>query len=235
MLPNKEQWMKDFQQSEKFNVIVNEVEQLRKRIEIKFDEKSGTVSEQLDTPRYQALSSGMIHLQPFYILDYISNMSNGVIYDVGCGYNFFKKFYNIIGIDPYDKHADIKEAFNEKFVIKYKSSLDNTFSINAIHFCSLINLENQIIRYFDLVKPGGYSYLAINIARVFDHTFAEYPGARTKILKNFFPQGSEIGIKQMFDKLLDNKEYNVMLYETSFEDISDAVQNGNIKILIKRK
>ena len=238
MLPNKEQWMKDFQQSAKFNAIVAEVEQMHSKhnnIIVEFDERNDRIIDELDTPRYRTLKSRIIHLQPFYILDYISSMSEDVIYDIGCGYNFFKKFYNIIGIDPYDKHADINEGFDEKFAIKYQSSFANTFSINAIHFCNLLNLEKQIIGYFNLVKPGGYSYLAINMARVFDHTFAEYLGARAKILEKFYPHGAKIGINQMFEKLLDNNEYDVILYENLFEDISDAFLNGHIRILIKRK
>ena len=230
MMPSKEQWSKDFLQSPKFNAIVSEVKQLRNRIVINFDDVINSPVETSDTARYRMLSSGEIHLQPFYILDYITSMSNEKIYDVGCGCNFFKKFYNTIGIDPFDIHADIKEGFDDNFIEKYRLNFKNVISINAIHFCKLSELENRVTNYFDLVQPGGYAYLAINFARVL-----EYQIASTRLLEKTYLEGFVFEVKQMFEKILDNKAYDLILYENFVETIPDEPVNGNIRILIKRK
>jgi hypothetical protein len=235
MLPDKSQWTHDFLQSAKFKEILTEVEKIRsKKIVIDFD---GVIEGTLDpfyTPRRNELEIGIVHIQPYYILDYISKMNDKTIYDIGCGFNFFKKFYNIIGIDPIDPRADITDTFNEDFVEKNRSSFSNVFSINAIHFCKLSNLEKNVIGYFDLVEPGGYAYLAINTEMIFQKTFENTIGFRSRLLEKLYPEGVAKGIGKIFEKILDNTTYDVIFYENKIDSFSIEPINGNIRILIKR-
>ncbi len=235
MLPDKAQWLSNFVESTKYKEIVYEVEKLRGDVFFTFEPTISNSTNWSDSPRYKQLRSGIINLQPFYILEYISSMNNGKIYDIGCGYNFFKKFYNIVGIDPLDINADIQDEFNDNFVKKNNLSLDNIFSINAIHFCKLLDLEERISNFFSLVRPNGNAYLAINIERVFDNTFKDYQGASKTLLNKLYPNGLALGIDESIKKILDSNVYEVILYENLIEQYRNEIVDGNLRILIKRK
>ena len=179
------------------------------------------------TPRHQQLLKTICDLQPFYILEYMAKNGTGPIYDVGCGFNWFKNFYYVIGIDPNLDYADRCEKFNCMFAKKYFKKFDNVFSINAIHFCQKGRIANRMLEYFDLVKPGGYAYLAVNTARIYDNT---YPNAQSK------PACSEVTkeISTLIQETIDGIDGTLLLYEDRTKDEFDDWLNGNIRILIKR-
>lgn len=224
LLPDKQEWIKKFLNSDRFSKIKSRLDQITVSVTIKFDDDD--IEENFNTPRQNKILKKILDLQPFYVLDYINEKNNNVIYDVGCGYNFFKDFYPVIGIDPDSEFADIKDEFNDGFIFKNQEMFENAISINAIHFCQITDLENRIIGFFNCVKRGGYAYLAINMQRVLDIT---YHGIPYNIDDNLIND-----IDNKLKNILTKIDGRLLFYENIFNIMHDEPLNGNIKILIER-
>lgn len=224
-LPNELLWAKDFMRSSRFDEIIQAVRDISTNsIETYLDMDQGP------TPRHQRMRRGDLDLQPFYILDYISRMSRGPIYDIGCGFNFFKNFYNIIGIDPHSLQADIQASYSLEMATENKGKMDNVFSINAIHFCSSDELKHRVKGFFDMVKPDGYAYLAINVARIFDDVLKF-----EDLSKDQRSKANEILSNYAKANVLDICEDEVIYWKDTIANKFDSYVNGNIKILARKR
>lgn len=246
-LPDKLEWIDNFLQSKKYSDAQAEITKIRLNNCVFFDNESFTYSFNNVTIRHEDLMFGKLDIQPFYILDYISNQNNDIIYDIGCGYNFFKKFYNIVGIDPNDKAADIKDTFNKEFAEKYRGKFENAITINAIHFCNIAQFPLHVDAFINLVKPNGYVYIAINVIRLLEKTDIDFtldlvrkkPITDQKlipILESY--RNNLIDFKNLstyFHNIVSKLEDHVVYYEDMLEQNPNESLNGNIRILIKRK
>lgn len=225
-MPSKTEWIDTFVKSNKYQTLLEKANSYKIEPILLFDELNVNNQTRPFTTRENDIRAGIFDLQPFYILDYISQHTQESIYDIGCGFNFFKNFYNIVGIDPDSKYADIKDAFDDDFCSRYYNKLPNVFSINAIHFTSFDNLEIRIKKYFDLIS-SGYAYLAINLSRVYEKTFNK----ELKDKKQFAEVFDKI---KTIKKIISNIEGEILMLEDSFIKNPDSGMNGNIRVLIKR-
>jgi SAM-dependent methyltransferase len=231
-LPNESLWIESFVKSKRFDEVVQAVREMPSNTIVTFfDKDSGNriSGERKSTPRFDSLRGGDIDLQPLYILDYITSKSDGVIYDIGCGYNFFKKFYNVIGIDPDSDQADIHRSYDLSMAAENMGKMDNVFSINAIHFCHPDELGQRVQAFFDMVKPGGYAYLAVNVARVFqdlldfDRLPEDQRNKNVKVLSKYAKAN-----------VLDICRDEVIYWKDTIANKFDSYMNGNVKILIRK-
>lgn len=227
LLSNKEEWIKDFIHLGRHQKLLAKANEYVFEPIYKFDKKLIIDYNKIITPREDDIRCKIFDLQPFYILDHISQNSQDEIYDIGCGINFFKNFYNIIGIDPNSIYADVKEEFNSDFCLKNQNKFANIFSINAIHFCKIDDLHERINSYFNLTKDQGYSYLAINIARPIEITY-------NNILSNVEKEILVQEITENIKKTIYNLPGTLLLYEDLCKQCFDEGLNGNIRILTKR-
>jgi cyclopropane fatty-acyl-phospholipid synthase-like methyltransferase len=78
------------------------------------------------------------------------------VLDVGCGFNEFKKHIpNLVGIDPFNKNADIMVSI-ENF--EFDEQFDVIFCLGAINFGSQHTIKNQIKKMVLHLKEGGRIY-----------------------------------------------------------------------------
>jgi hypothetical protein len=119
------------------------------------------------TPReLQLQKHKTISLIPFYYIDYIlKHSSSDKLFDIGCGFNFFKNFYNVTGFDNTEE-ADIQCLFDESFVEQYENKLDNAIAINSLHFVELTNIRERILEFYRVIKSDGYGYLTFNMTKL---------------------------------------------------------------------
>jgi len=94
------------------------------------------------------------------LVDEINNLKPRAVLDVGCGYNEFKdKIDNLIGIDPYNQHADIQVKIEDYNTDK---KFDVLISLGSINFGSKQKIELQIAKMYDLLFPGGKIFFRVN-------------------------------------------------------------------------
>ena len=109
---------------------------------------------------------------PFYYLNFLLDRNPQQIYDLGCGWNIFKKYIpNIIGVGaepPGSKfyHADIHDFVDNDYVQYHQDYFESVFSINALHFCPLTEFEKIVTNFYSMIKPQGRGFLALNVQRM---------------------------------------------------------------------
>lgn len=86
------------------------------------------------------------------------------IVDVGCGDNGWKKYFGkkVLGIDPYNKNADVPlsiERFSNELV---HASCDVVLVLGSINFGDKDTITKQMTAAAKLVKPGGKLFLRAN-------------------------------------------------------------------------
>lgn len=227
ILPDKDAWVADFMSSNRLEVIKAAIANLRFSQQVLYDGQAiSPGSDIMLTPRENQLATARIDLQAFYILDFISNQigADGKIYDIGCGSNFFKQFYNVIGIDPLHPAADINDFFDEDFAGSKKETMPAAIGICSIHFCKLHEIEQRLTDFINLLKPRGWAYVALNFARILDR----------ERLVNITSMDFVLQSKKKIDEIVANIPHNVVLYENVMDKNLDDGVNGNIRILVQR-
>ena len=128
--------------------------------------------------RYHAiLVTHRIAIKSFFYIEYIlQHTKEKYILDVGCGENFFAKFYNEIeGMDPNQVYKDsnniINEAWNEEFIQKNIECIPNIIAITSLHHVyGLFELPKLLEDLIKVLKSGGYCYVSFNLRRLLMHT-----------------------------------------------------------------
>lgn len=224
MIKDKDEWIKDFLASDRVDQIWKNLPPQRQQKNVLFSDKIVQGEDIPWTPRESELALGNLDIQPFYILDYISSQTDGVIYDVGCGMNIFKQFYNVIGIDWDHPNADLHIAFDRGLAARNWQKIDAAVSICAIHFYHIDKLMDTVLDFFNMIKPGGLGYLAINVRKIMDNTPELHPREVVERVRSCF---KEITSRQ--------RDLGEVIY---FEDLIDLFpsdgMNGNVRILIRR-
>lgn len=94
------------------------------------------------------------------LIDEVNQLNPRSVLDVGCGYNEFKgKIKNLVGLDPYNSHADIQVKIEE-----YSTSekFDVILCLGSINF----GTHDKIIREFhvckNLLADGGKMFCRVN-------------------------------------------------------------------------
>ncbi len=78
----------------------------------------------------------------YQLVDYVNNQKPRSVLDIGCGYNRFKnKIHNLIGLDPYNKAADIQLPLEK---ICTSTKYDIILALGSINFGDESVIDDQI-------------------------------------------------------------------------------------------
>lgn len=94
------------------------------------------------------------------LIDEINNLYPRSVLDIGCGYNEFKgKINNLIGLDPYNKNADVQVK-----LLEYNSSekYDVVLALGSINFGSTDKIFSELERAVELTAPKGKLFFRVN-------------------------------------------------------------------------
>lgn len=94
------------------------------------------------------------------LIDEINSLKPKNVIDLGCGYNEFKgKIDNLVGLDPYNKNADINcKILDYNTTEKY----DVTVALGSINFGSTDKIFAEIEKAVELTAPGGKLFFRVN-------------------------------------------------------------------------
>lgn len=94
------------------------------------------------------------------IIDEVNALKPRKVVDLGCGYNEFKgKIDNLIGVDPYNSKADVKEYIH---TFRSKDKFDVAIILGSINFGSSDKIIRELRAAVDLVVDGGVLYFRVN-------------------------------------------------------------------------
>lgn len=108
------------------------------------------------------------------MVDTINAMGDNVtIIDVGCGDNEFKQFFGdrLIGLDPYNEHADLKIGIDD---LKTDKKFDVVLILGSLNFGDETTINRQFVKAYKLCKPGGKIFLRANPGITHDHEKAKW-------------------------------------------------------------
>lgn len=160
----------------------------------------------------------LLHLEPaattrlpFYLLDSLE-IGDLPCVDVGCGHNWFQRFYpRIWGVDP--GHARYRdELLTPEWWISNWGRWPRAFSICAMHFFDQDTISREVLKVRGLLSPGGRAMVAISRARVGEQSTRYDPERLCRTLADL------PGLARMvwFDRPLDaSMDGNVWLWFTA--------------------
>tara|TARA_Y100000591_G_C21501903_1_gene530372 strand:+ start:88 stop:576 length:489 start_codon:yes stop_codon:yes gene_type:complete len=94
------------------------------------------------------------------LIDEVNNMKPRAVLDVGCGYNEFKgKINNLIGIDPYNKNADLQVS-----AIDYNTDkkFDVILCLGSVNFGNKEKIVKEVGKCVDLLSKDGTMFFRVN-------------------------------------------------------------------------
>jgi len=193
----------------------------------------------LNTPRLVALESdSSFSVTPLYYLDFLLEKTPTCIVDIGCGANIFKRIIPCIhGIDPIpnNPHADELGSFDSKFSQSHKDKYESVFSINAIHFISLIDFEKRMLEFINIVKSGGRGFVTFNIARILELTSDE------ELQQLLGVRSDTVTREQLLSKItdyvrsvIDDMPVKMLVIDLFMNQEMDEIMNGNIRLVFEK-
>jgi hypothetical protein len=180
---NKESFFKEFSTTETYKKLCNDFD----IISFDWSLVPELRSENYPTPRQRIGDSNFFKTRfstvPFYYMEYLLKHNPKVIYDLGCGWNIFKRYVpNLIGIDPGhtespEIYADITDYIDKDYIENHQNYFDSVFSIGALMFHPLSNFSKVVDDFYSMIKSGGRGFLSINLERMreLDPLFANTP------------------------------------------------------------
>ena len=86
-------------------------------------------------------------------------VSSEWVLDVGCGNNYFKPYLNVVGIDPANDRADLKQSLE---AFQSDKCFDVAFCLGSINFGATDNIREQIAKLVTHLKPSSRIYWRCN-------------------------------------------------------------------------
>ena len=166
------------------------------------------------------------NVMPFYYIEWLQQNNPSNVYDLGCGWNIFKKYYpNIIGINPEmpGTQADIYDIVDDDYIAGHKEYFDNVFSICALHYVPLTDIKKCVTDFASMIKPSGRGWLSLNIMRMLERD------------KHFNNHSSAQVVEYCKQELCDLPNQVLVDIDPGqdFEFMDDGM-NGNINILLEK-
>jgi len=89
------------------------------------------------------------------------------VLDVGCGDNIFKSHFGdrLVGIDPINPAADFRVSIDEYIL---QGQFDHALCYGSVNFGSRVDIERQVRKVVQCVKPGGRIHWRMNPG-LYDH------------------------------------------------------------------
>jgi len=212
-------WEVTFKKSNLYKQLVNEYDV------VYFNRQDFFIKSFEVTPRQKA-SKRLFSAIPFYYIEWLQEINPEKIYDLGCGWNIFKKYYpNIIGVGAENPDnelffADIHDYVDDDYILGHQEYFESVYSICALHFIPLSDIRKRVLDFASMIKHGGRGWLSLNAARMVERD----PEFKDK---------DTLFIEQYCKKQLATVP-SLVLLEIDLT-VSDEYIDGNIQIQINKE
>jgi len=182
-----------------------------------------------------------ISIVSFFYLNMLQEVTPSKIYDIGCGWNVWKRYMpNIIGVDSVSPYADIKEEYNDQFVDKYYRSLESAFSIN-MNFAlrknattgiqeptTFENLGDHLMEFSSIIKEGGRGYLSIPMIGLLQFTTDEW------FAKNSLSRYDIVSLTSYTENLILKQNLKILALDLELDMLKNLPgHDGDIRIVFE--
>jgi len=218
---NKEEFLLEFFKTKIYNQLTKDYKKLYLDIsELDENTKVDIYNETRPSHRTELEKRSIFLYSMFYYLKFLTEINPTLIADIGCGKNLIKRYIpNIIGYDK-TPEADIYEWFDNTFLSNNIEKFDCAFSINSMHFVSLLNFADRINEFGKIIKPSGRGYLSFNLARMVERTYLHESA-------QIFDLTKPVTIKHYRDYIVE--ELKKVKYNLLVVDLFDSISSEEIR------
>ena len=183
----------------------------------------------IGTPRQHLgdknLRKTMFSVSIFYYLNFLTEKNPKEIYDLGCGWNIFKKYIPaVIGVgaetpDGEDFFGDIHDFVDDDYIKGHQNYFESVFSICALHFVPMSEIRKRVLDFASMVKPSGRGLITFNAQRLLDRD------------PNITIRGNELEL--WIRQQLSNLPFNILQFDIDLRKINNGM-NGNIRLIFEK-
>jgi hypothetical protein len=161
---------------------------------------------------------------PFYYLEFLTEKNPKTIYDLGCGWNIFKKYIpSIIGVGAEDPKsewffADIHDYIDDEYIRGHQNHFESAFSICALHFIPMSDLRKRVLDFASMIKPGGRGWVTFNAMRLLERD--------EKMIAH---KNLELWVRQQ----LSNLPFTILQFEVNLTKLDNGL-DGNIRLILEK-
>jgi hypothetical protein len=180
-------------------------------------------------------SISVFSLVPFYYLNYLTETKPDKIYDLGCGWNIFKKYIpNVVGIGDENitdenYYGDQHGCVDQKYVEAHQNYFESVFSINALHFIPLCAMKDRVLDFLSMIAPNGRGFVTLNLMRMIERS-------SDKFLYDTF--GSLRPTNKQCDTYVRNSladlPYKILVFDVDVLSTLNDVMEGNIRLVFEK-
>lgn len=217
----EDEFRKKFIQTDLYSILEKDFDEIIwSRYEI-FDYGGGTPRQNLGD---KTLWKARFSVVPFYYLEFLTKQNPKNIYDLGCGWNIFKKYIpSIIGMgeeDPDSKwfFGDIHGRVDDNFITEHQNYFDSVFSICALHFTPMSNIRQRVLEFASMIKPSGRGWISLNAKRMLE------------LDSTMFAQNN---IELWVRSELSNLPFNILQFDIDLKKVNSPL-DGNINLVLEK-
>lgn len=211
----------------------NSLWEVKRRSELTFREVFGLKDYPIGGPT-------SISVTTLYYLQFLLEKNPNTIYDIGCGWNIWKRYYpQIVGIDYNSKHADRHERFDDNFIEQNREAFDAVFSVNmytglmqADDECIPVTFENYVkqIEYFaQIIKPGGRCYIGLHKISFLRETPAQWFKDN-----NVHPRDYQRLEQLLLEKLQTEFSHRILCFDCEFDVLDSLTFDGCVRLVFEK-
>jgi len=176
---------------------------------------------------------------PFYYISFLMQKQPKEIYDLGCGWNLFKRYFPVIGIGAeginnkvkfyrFDedinnevKFWDLHDFVDDEFIAGHQNYYNSVFSICAMHFHPLSTIRKIVCDFYSIIAPGGRGWLSLNSQRMVEKD-------------KKFHSSSSSEIQQYINTQLKDLPGKILAQDIDIIGCEDNYMDGNIQIVFEK-
>ena len=177
------------------------------------------------------------HTNSLYYIDAVQAQKPQQVFDIGCGMNVWKKFYdNIIGVDPQDPRADIRldfDRFKQAYIESAYGLVDSCISIGTMNmFVSIKHLLQNLCEFIKCTKIGYRGYVTINLCGMMSRGTPKEHKEELFGVSN--PDAEQVS-KYCNAIVEELPGISIIIYDNFITDKFNEYMDGNLRLVFERE
>jgi hypothetical protein len=160
----------------------------------------------------------------FYYIEYLTKHNPKEIYDLGCGWNIFKKYIpEVIGVagEPEsvsNYYGDMNDYIDDQYIENHRDYYESVMCLGTLNFLPIKDFRKIVTGFVSMIKTGGHGLLTLNIGPMIQCDNSGFEG--------FEPANYEKYIRK---ELVDvDCEFEVVDVDLT---VMSEMMNGNVRLV----
>jgi hypothetical protein len=160
----------------------------------------------------------------FYYIEFLTRHNPKEIYDLGCGWNIFKKYIpEVIGVagEPEsvsNYYGDMNDYIDDQFIENHRNYYNSVMCLGTLNFLPMKDFRKIVSDFASIIKPGGHGLLTLNIGPMIQHNNEGFEGYTPADYERYI-RNELVGIKCEFEVV--DVDLTVMV----------EMMNGNVRLV----